>query len=72
MQELKLNVESFFLFRILVETEEKLFPLFLRVLLYVILLLSILIIVPLALWYYILSRQCSFVANFFWMKEPSP
>ena len=51
MQELKLNVESFFLFRILVETEEKLFPLFLRVLLYVILLLSILIIVPLALWY---------------------
>ena len=42
-----------FLFLILVETKEKLFPLFLCKLLRIILLLPIFIFIPLKLWYYL-------------------
>ena len=48
-----MNVKSFFLFRILVETKENLFPPLLRKHLRIILLLRIFIFIPLALWYYL-------------------
>ena len=53
MQEFMLNVKSFFMFRILVETKEKLFPLLLSRLLRIMLLLPILIFISLALWCYL-------------------
>ena len=48
-----LNVKSFFMFRILVETKEKLFPLLLSRLLRIMLLLPIFIFISLALWCYL-------------------
>ena len=53
MQEFMLNVKSFFMFRILVETKEKLFPLLLSRLLRIMLLLPIFIFISLALWCYL-------------------
>ena len=53
MQEFMLNVKSFFMFRILVETKEKLFSLLLSRLLRIMLLLPIFIFISLALWCYL-------------------
>ena len=53
MQKIVLNVKSFSLFRSLVETKGKLFPLVLRKLLRISLQLSIFIFVSLALWYHL-------------------